>query len=160
MADGGGAAAVPPELKDVYVLIKESKRDLDNVQPDALTTRVCSDVLRNANGGGQDFEEMMQKLSSMPVAVEAAVRHPESMNQDTNANTVRVGKEKDYDWRTFEMPGNISVQVRERNFEEAGHGGALWGSAIGLSILLSLDRSSILQGKSVLELGSGVGLRC
>lgn len=135
--------------RDVYVLVQDpvEKRRKDRnsplrvmpVEPDQRTARLCATLCDS----DRDLQEVLDQLSTMPVAIEFARDQPDE------AET-----------RTFLMPGKIAVRVRERAREQAGHGGALWGSGIGLSIFLSLNRSSLIEGRSVLELGSGIGLRC
>ena len=49
------------------------------------------------------------------------------------------------------------MRVRERDYDAAGHGGTLWGSAVGLAIYIARHRR-LFAGKTVLELGSGLGL--
>ena len=138
---GGGRAQLP---QNVFVLVKDpvarkgNKRPLriTRVEPDDCVSSLAAEVLC---GPGHNARAAMQQLSEMPVAIEFGPLA---------------------DVRVFAMPGNIEVQVRERERAAAGHGGALWGSGIGLSIFLSLNRSTLIEGKTILELGSGVGLRC
>ena len=55
------------------------------------------------------------------------------------------------------LQGGCRVRVRERDYDAAGHGGTLWGSAVGLAIYIARHRR-LFAGKTVLELGSGLGL--
>ena len=149
MSDSGGLDGLARLPQDVYVLVKDpvEKRDKNSplrispVEPDDGTSRLCATLQTSRDSEGVG-EGVLRQLSTMPIAVEFASDRPDDSRM-----------------RTFAMPGNIAVRVREREREQAGHGGALWGSGIGLSIFLSLNRSSLIEGKSVLELGSGVGLR-
>ena len=141
-AEVGLCAQMP---QNVYVLVKDpvtprkgnkSPLRITPVEPDDRLSSLAEEALR---GPGDDARAAMQLLSEMPVAIEFGPLA---------------------DMRSFVMPGDIEVQVRERERAAAGHGGALWGSGIGLSIFLSLNRSLLIEGKTILELGSGVGLRC
>ena len=151
MSDSGGLDGLPRLPQDVYVLVKDpvEKRDkssplrISPIEPDECTSRLCATLQTSRRDSEGVVEGALQQLSTMPVAVEFA-----------------RDRSDDSRMRTFAMPGHIAVRVRERAREQAGHGGALWGSGIGLSIFLSLNRSSLIEGRSVLELGSGVGLRC
>ena len=58
--------------------------------------------------------------------------------------------------RSFLLPGATLVTVNELDFADGGTGARVWDAAIALSIWLT--RHGVLHGKTVLELGAGVGL--
>jgi predicted nicotinamide N-methyase len=73
------------------------------------------------------------------------------------AVTVELGAGASEGTRRFQLPGGHVVGVRETTFGEGKLGASLWSSGIALATWLCADPSRTL-GKSVLELGSGIGL--
>uniref|UniRef100_A0A7S0Q1V5 Calmodulin-lysine N-methyltransferase n=1 Tax=Coccolithus braarudii TaxID=221442 RepID=A0A7S0Q1V5_9EUKA len=59
--------------------------------------------------------------------------------------------------RTFMMPGSRVARVDQVEYAAGGLGARAWDASVGLGIYLSQNTRFVL-GKSVLELGSGVGL--
>ena len=59
--------------------------------------------------------------------------------------------------RCYELSDGASVWVQETNYEAGGLGWRVWPAAGRLCARLSAQRS-LLDGRSVLELGAGVGL--
>jgi len=102
-------------VKDPIDALQDSERDpyrVQQVKLDAHVTRMCTAIMENRTAAGT----ALRNLSSLAVAVEL--------------------RSHSKDRRTFVLPGNITVRLRERSYSQSGLGGSLWGSGIGLSILL------------------------
>ena len=105
-------------VKDPKDAHKDSERDpyrVQQVKLDAHVTRICTAIMENRTAAGTALRNL-SALSSLAVAVEL--------------------RSHSKDRRTFVLPGNITVRLRERSYSQSGLGGSLWGSGIGLSILL------------------------
>lgn len=59
--------------------------------------------------------------------------------------------------RSFLLPGAMHASVNELDFADGGTGARVWDAAVALSIWLRRN-SERVRGKSLLELGAGVGL--
>lgn len=59
--------------------------------------------------------------------------------------------------RSFLLPGGRLVRVDELSYDEGGSGHLVWDAAVGMSIWLT-QHAELVRGRSVLELGAGVGL--
>jgi len=138
-------------LSVAYVLVKDpvdvhldTKNDpfrVQHIKMDAKISTSVHELIQTCNDAvsAQDKAQAICRVSELPVAVE--------MEQDGNDGG-----------RTFIMPGNVTVHLRERSYSQSGLGGSLWGSGIGLAILLAQGARRLPHGIRLLELGSGVGL--
>lgn len=73
------------------------------------------------------------------------------------ALTLESGSSAAEGTRRFELPGGLAVRVRGTSFGEGKLGYSLWTAGIGMATWLAAEPSRT-AGKSVLELGSGIGL--
>jgi hypothetical protein len=138
-------------LSAVYVLVKDPvdvhldrKNDpfrVQHIKSDANTRAAVSELIQTFSDAesAQDAAQALCRVSELMVAVEME-------------NEGGDGK------RTIILPGNVTVHFRERSFSQSGLGGSLWGSGIGLAILLAQGARRLPHGTRLLELGSGVGL--
>jgi hypothetical protein len=113
--DTSSIAGIYGLVKDPKDPHKDSERDpyrVQRVKLDAHVTRMCSAIMENRTAAGT----ALRNLSSFAVAVEL--------------------RSHSKDRRTFVLPGNVTVRLREKSYSQSGLGGSLWGSGIGLSILL------------------------
>jgi len=113
--DTSSIAGIYGLVKDPKDPHKDSERDpyrVQRVKLDAHVTRMCSAIMENRTAAGT----ALRNLSSLAVAVEL--------------------RSHSKDRRTFVLPGNVTVRLREKSYSQSGLGGSLWGSGIGLSILL------------------------
>jgi len=123
-ASASGDGSSSRGIAGTYWLVKDPEdvhRDLERdpyrvqqIKLGAHATRMCTEILEDRTAEGTAYA--LRNLSGMAVAVELISRA--------------------VDRRTFVLPGDVTVHVRERSYSKSGLGGSLWGSGIGLSILL------------------------
>ena len=133
---GGGSFPehVVGRVANVWVLAEKDG------PPDAAHVRICADVIEALKTeGGEGQISALSAIDGSPVAVEL---------------TSSRGQH-----RPFRFPGAAGpvTQVRETSFGGSGLGYAVWDAGVGLGIWLAMNSAKV-EGRRVLELGSGVGI--